>query len=70
MRAGFLLESIIRQFSCLTSITRKRRGWNMSLLNQFLNSGLQFILMVAVVVGAVVLGATLRKKKDEAKKEE
>lgn len=42
----------------------------MSLLNQFLNSGLQFILMVAVVLGAVVLGATLRKKKDEAKKEE
>ena len=42
----------------------------MPLLNEFLSSGLQFILMVAVVAGAAVLGATLRKKKDAAKREE
>lgn len=42
----------------------------MPLLNEILSSGLQFILMIAVVVGAVVLGATLRKKKDAAKREE
>lgn len=40
----------------------------MDFLNALLNSGLQFILMTAVVVAAVVLGAKLRSSRDESKK--
>ena len=65
---GFLSASVK---NCRKAeINKEEEKMKMPLLNEFLSSGFQFILMVAVVAGAAVLGATLRKKKDAAKREE
>lgn len=40
----------------------------MDFLSALLNSGLQFVLMAAVMVAAIVLGAKLRSSRDESKK--
>lgn len=42
----------------------------MNFLSVFVSTGIQYILMLALAVGAVLLGITMRKKKDASKKEE
>ena len=42
----------------------------MVFLNALFNTVVQFLLMIGVVVAAIALGVTLRKKKDASSKEE
>ena len=42
----------------------------MVFLNELFNTVVQFVLMIGVVLAAIALGVTLRKKKDASKTEE